>query len=78
MDIPSNVDQEKMQCVLSKDGILSVDAPVTGPVPTGNDSIFPVKASPQMKSLDVATPVKNPIVTEADGSRKLRLQVRVL
>jgi len=77
VDIPSNVDQDKMQCVMSKDGILSVDAPATGPVPHGNDTVFAVKSSPQMKSLDVATPVKNPIVTEPDGSRKLKLQVDI-
>ncbi|XP_005113030.1 major egg antigen [Aplysia californica] len=77
VDIPSSVDQEKMQCVLSKDGILSVDAPTTQPSLTGSDAIFPVKSSPPVKSLDVATPVKNPIITEADGSRKLRLQVDI-
>ena len=31
-----------------------------------------------MKTLDLGTPVKNPIVTEADGSRKLRLQVNTM
>ncbi|XP_059170873.1 major egg antigen-like [Physella acuta] len=77
VDIPSSVDQEKMQCVLSKDGILSVDAPLSQPSLMSSDSIFPIKSSSPLKSLDVATPVKNPIITEADGSRKLRLQVDI-
>jgi HSP20 family molecular chaperone IbpA len=76
VDIPSSVDQERMQCVLSKDGILSVDATVTQLSITSSDAIFPIKSSPS-KSLDMATPVKNPIITEADGSRKLRLQVDI-
>lgn len=75
VDIPSSVDQEKMQCVLSKDGILTVDAALSKPSLMTSDTIFPIKPSSPVKALDMATPVKNPIVTEADGSRKLRLQV---
>lgn len=63
-----------MQCVLSKDGILSVEASLSQTSITSSEAIFPIKSSP-VKSLDMATPVKNPIITEADGSRKLRLQV---
>lgn len=77
VDIPSNVDQDRMQCVLSKDGVLTVEASVSQPAPPSPDTSFPVRPSPQMKSLDVGTPVKNPIITEADGSRKLRLQVDI-
>uniref|UniRef100_A0A0B7ATA4 SHSP domain-containing protein n=1 Tax=Arion vulgaris TaxID=1028688 RepID=A0A0B7ATA4_9EUPU len=77
VDIPGSVDQEKMQCVLSKDGILSVEAPLTQPSLTGSDAIFPIKTSSPAKSLDMSTPVKNPIITEADGSRKLRLEVDI-
>ncbi|RUS86381.1 hypothetical protein EGW08_005831 [Elysia chlorotica] len=76
VDIPSNVDQDRMQCVLSKDGVLTVEASMLQPQ-ISPDTAFPVKSSPQMKSLDLGTPVKNPIVTEADGSRKLRLQVDI-
>ncbi|CAG5128517.1 unnamed protein product [Candidula unifasciata] len=76
VDIPSSVDQEKMQCVLSKDGILSVEASLFQSSITSSEAIFPIKSSP-VKSLDMATPVKNPIITEADGSRKLRLQVDI-
>lgn len=75
VDIPCSVDQEKMQCILSKDGILSVEAPLTQPALTGEDTIFPIKSSTPSKSLDMTTQVKNPIITEADGSRKLRLEV---
>jgi len=77
VDIPGNVDQEKLQCVLSKDGILSVDAPTTQAAITQGDPVFPLKSSQPIKTLDVATPVKNPIITDADGSRKLRLQVDI-
>ncbi|BFZ04957.1 hypothetical protein BsWGS_07996 [Bradybaena similaris] len=76
VDIPSSVDQERMQCVLSKDGILSVEASLSQTSITSSEAIFPIKSSP-VKSLDMATPVKNPIITEADGSRKLRLQVDI-
>ncbi|BFZ15718.1 hypothetical protein BsWGS_18757 [Bradybaena similaris] len=77
VDIPCSVDQEKMQCILSKDGILSVEAPLTQPALTGEDTIFPIKSSTPSKSLDMTTQVKNPIITEADGSRKLRLEVDI-
>ncbi|GFS17958.1 major egg antigen [Elysia marginata] len=76
VDIPSTVDQDRMQCVLSKDGVLTVEASISQP-PASPDPSFPVRSSPQMKSLDLGTPVKNPIITEADGSRKLRLQVDI-
>ncbi|GFO35004.1 major egg antigen [Plakobranchus ocellatus] len=77
VDIPSTVDQETMQCVLSKDGVLTVEAPVSQPTITQAEPVFPATSSPQLKTLDVGTPVKNPIITEADGSRKLRLQVDI-
>ncbi|KAK3797314.1 hypothetical protein RRG08_014942 [Elysia crispata] len=76
VDIPNTVDQDRMQCVLSKDGVLTVEASVLQPS-ISPDTAYPAKSSPQMKSLDLGTPVKNPIVTEADGSRKLRLQVDI-
>uniref|UniRef100_A0A0B7ASS1 SHSP domain-containing protein n=1 Tax=Arion vulgaris TaxID=1028688 RepID=A0A0B7ASS1_9EUPU len=76
VDIPSNVNQEKMQCVLSKDGILSVDSPLTQSAIIGGNAFFALKSPPVM-TLDRTTQVKNPIITEADGSRKLRLQVDI-
>lgn len=76
VDIPGSVDQEKMQCILSKDGILSVEAPLNQPSPSTSDATFSVNTASPIKSLDMSTPVKNPIITEADGSRKLRLEVR--
>lgn len=82
VDIPDNVDQDRIQCILSKDGVLTVDGPVMGVVGI-RESILPVhfnstEASP--RSHPMTTPssvVRNPIVTEADGSRKLRLQVDI-
>lgn len=92
VDIPSNVDQEKLQCLLSKDGILTVDGPVKdqlmtqnkmlpiqhSPSATPNNQVATITtSSPPAKPLEVATAVKNPIITEPDGSRKLRLSVDV-
>lgn len=98
VDIPNNVDQEKMQCVLSRDGILTVDGPTKGQIlierettlpiqhqPSSTPIVTPVSPTPNAnnqvapfsKPLEIATPVKNPIITEPDGTRKLRLSVDV-
>lgn len=95
IDIPSNVDEDKLQCVLSKDGILTVEGPLKKghlvttnylPIQQGPGSVSPGSVSPVptihnqvaiSKPLEVATPVKNPIITEPDGTRKLRLSVDV-
>ncbi|KAK3103126.1 hypothetical protein FSP39_016686 [Pinctada imbricata] len=94
VDIPDDVDQERLQCVLSKDGILTVDGPVKGTLIIKRETMLPIQhgpLSPQPTSfnqvamisptparpLEVATPVKNPIITEPDGTRKLRLSVDV-
>ncbi|XP_052218132.1 major egg antigen-like isoform X2 [Dreissena polymorpha] len=80
VDIPQNVDQERLQCVLSRDGILTVDGPVFSNqlVPA---HVLPIQQSVSNsvqspdRTLQLATPVKNPIITEPDGTRKLRLTV---
>ena len=96
VDIPDDVDQDKLQCVLSKDGILTVDGPVKGTLVIRQESILPIQHSgptspqpnafnqiamvsptPVARPLEIATPVKNPIITEPDGTRKLRLSVDV-
>lgn len=80
VDIPPNVDQEKLQCLLSRDGILTVD----GPVFTNQlclPQVLPIQTTTVVQQntpervLQLATPVKNPIITEPDGTRKLRLTV---
>lgn len=79
VDIPPNVDQDKLQCLLSKDGILTVE----GPVFTNQlclPQVLPIQTSVVQQNqpervLQLATPVKNPIITEPDGTRKLRLTV---
>lgn len=89
IDIPNSVDEDKLQCVLSKDGILTVEGPLKkGHLVTSN-TFLPIQQGPISpvptinnqvaisKPLDVATPVKNPIITEPDGTRKLRLSVDV-
>ena len=83
VDIPVNVDQEKLNCVLSRDGILTVDGPVFSNqlvpmqqvLPIQHTIVQPIQSQPQERTLQMATPVKNPIITEPDGTRKLRLTV---
>ncbi|KAK6191337.1 hypothetical protein SNE40_003055 [Patella caerulea] len=75
VDIPHDVDQDKLQCLMSKDGILCVEGPLLQQSIL-KQTVLPIK-SDSPKSLEVATPVKNPIITDADGTRKLRLQVDV-
>ncbi|XP_046580701.1 major egg antigen-like [Haliotis rubra] len=75
VDIPSQVDPDKLQCLLSKDGILSIEGPVQNLLQ--REVMLPIQSDTTSKPLGVATPVKNPIITEADGSRRLRLQVDV-
>ncbi|XP_076450464.1 small heat shock protein p36-like isoform X2 [Babylonia areolata] len=120
VDIPTGVDQDKLSCTLSKDGVLTVEAPLTTPQPppflAPHTTILPVKnalslspvsptsftspssppsatsstattttinttttssATSPPRVLGVATPVKNAFVTEADGSRRMRLSVDV-
>lgn len=81
VDIPSGVNQDALNCILSKDGVLSVEGPVTQPSILARETFLPVRnsannASPS-KSLGVGTPVKNPIVTDPDGTRRMRLTVDV-
>jgi len=93
LDIPSNVEQDKLQCILSKDGILSIEGPVKDSKPMlSKETVLPIQHGPSSpvstpnnqiviaRPLDVASPVspvKNPIITEPDGTRKLRLSVDV-
>ncbi|KAL4225001.1 Hsp20/alpha crystallin [Mactra antiquata] len=80
VDVPPNVDQERLQCVLSRDGILTVDGPVFSNQLVATHQVLPIQqqvvqhVQPQ-RTLQLATPVKNPIITEPDGTRKLRLTV---
>lgn len=79
VDIPPNVDQDRLQCLLSRDGILTVE----GPVFTNQlciPQVLPIQTTVVQHNqperiLQLATPVKNPIITEPDGTRKLRLTV---
>ncbi|PVD34023.1 hypothetical protein C0Q70_05285 [Pomacea canaliculata] len=82
VDIPNNVNQDHMTCVLSKDGILTIEGPAATPALTQRETFLPVKnaseaPSSPTKTLGVGTPVKNPIVTDPDGSRRMRLTVDV-
>ena len=77
VDIPPNVDQEQLQCILSRDGILTVDGPVIGSQLVPRQQLLPIQHAnqPADRTLQLATPVKNPIITEPDGTKKLRLTV---
>lgn len=91
VDIPSNVDQDRLQCVLSKDGVLSVEAPVLNRRLGQPATILPIRSGemPQLESAMYIpsenapvprgdmTSSRTPIVTEPDGSRKLKLEVDV-
>ncbi|KAK7098745.1 small heat shock protein p36-like [Littorina saxatilis] len=81
VDIPSGVDQDALNCLLSKDGVLTVESPVNQPALLSRETYLPVKASPlnasPSRNLGVGTPVKNPIVTDADGTRRMRLNVDI-
>ena len=83
MDIPSGVDQDGLNCILSKDGVLSVEGIVTQPSILSRETFLPVKNSTSNacpgspRNLGVGTPVKNPIVTDPDGTRRMRLTVDV-
>ncbi|XP_076471346.1 small heat shock protein p36-like [Babylonia areolata] len=89
VDIPGGVDQDTLNCLLSKDGILTVEGPVMQPQLLARETFLPVQSTPLTPSSPSAaprppphfttmgTPVKNPIVTEADGSRRMRLSVDI-
>ena len=103
LDIPSNVDQEKLQCVLGREGVLCIEGPIKQQLALNGETILPIQQSPNSsqvntvsipntngvmnstnhnqiaisRPLEVATAVKNPIITEPDGTRKLRLSVDV-
>lgn len=80
VDIPSGIDQDKLNCMLSKDGILTIEGPVIRPS-ASRETYLPVTNSSAnnspSRSLGVGTPVKNPIVTDPDGTRRMRLTVDV-
>lgn len=77
VDIPSHVDQDRLQSTLSRDGILTIDGPVNQPLT--KHKVLPITQTTTQVSrpLNAATPVKNPIVTDSDGTRKLKLEVDI-
>lgn len=81
VDIPSGVNQDTLNCVLSKDGILQVEGPVMQPSLLHRETFLPVKSVPLNsqpgRSMGMGTPVKNPIVTDPDGTRRMRLSVDI-
>ena len=98
VDIPSNVDQERMQCVLSRDGVLTVDGPIKGQIQIERETTLPIQhqlsnspivtpvsptpnahkhLAPLYTPPQISTPGKKHIITEPDGTRKLRLSVDV-
>ncbi|CAI9730151.1 Hypothetical predicted protein [Octopus vulgaris] len=76
IDIPWDVDQDKITCVVSKDGILTVEGPTHQQSPFKEATFLPIKCE-NVPSISHKTSVQNPIITEPDGSRKLQLQVDI-
>lgn len=88
VDIPSTVDEDKMQCILSNDGVLSVEAPIKR-LAIGQDATFLPNRAHTVQNLS-SSPVRvelnprvetsqtrSPIITDPDGTRKLKLDVDV-
>jgi hypothetical protein len=65
VDIPGSVNQDSLNCLLSKDGILQVEGPVITPTLMHRETFLPVKNaalnSQPVRHLGMGTPVKNPI-----------------
>lgn len=77
VDIPSHVGQDQLQSTLSRDGILTIEGPVNQTFT--KHKVLPITQTTTQVSrpLNAATPVKNPIITESDGTRKLKLEVDI-
>ncbi len=93
IDIPKHVDPQKLQCTLSNDGILQIEAPVPAPAydrikdSTGQGQGYsysppPPQGSPHGPAVRPALSTSpslqsGPIVTEEDGSRKFKITVEI-
>lgn len=76
IDIPRDVDQDKITCVMSKDNILTVEGPMLQPVQNKETTFLPIKCE-TVPNLTHKSTVQNSIITEPDGARKLHLQVDI-
>ena len=65
VDIPAHVNPSQLACVLTKDGVLEIEAPVAAP------------AYDAIRTAAIDRYQSGPVVTERDGSRKLRMLVEV-
>ncbi|CAE1283433.1 unnamed protein product [Acanthosepion pharaonis] len=76
IDIPRDVDQDKITCVMSKDNILTVEGPLLPPAQGKEATFLPIKCE-TVPNLSHKSTVQNSIITEPDGARKLHLQVDI-
>ncbi|KAK2154723.1 hypothetical protein LSH36_259g02003 [Paralvinella palmiformis] len=79
IDIPRHVDANKLQCTLSNDGILQIEAPVPAPA---YDRIqasahTPTGSLPAEEPAGASTFTTGPVVTEQDGCRKFKISVDI-
>lgn len=90
IDIPKDVEPEKLQSTLSKDGILQVEAPVPAPsyekvcqsqcapnqmaAPTSVSSLSSMPPPPSSPRTGFRT---GPVLTEQDGTKKLKMTVEI-
>jgi HSP20 family molecular chaperone IbpA len=80
VDIPKNVDSQKLQCTLSSDGILQIEAPVLAPSYDRikeNAHMNTPTAHAQHSPTSVSSFTSGPVISEQDGSRKFKIAVDI-
>lgn len=84
VDVPKHVDPENLQCTLSNDGILQIEAPVPAPAydriqETAQPEVLLSSHPGQLRSAPLPSgPLQGgPITTEEDGSKKFKISVDV-
>ena len=69
VDIPKQIDPDRLACCLSNDGILQIEAPVPAPIYDTIEQSVRHKTSAQ--------PRAGPVVVQHDGSKKFRIVVDI-
>ena len=81
VDIPKHVDSQKLQCTLSNDGILQIEAPVPAPAYERiRDTAYsdtPTAQANHSPTGSVSSFTSGPVVTEQDGSRRFKIAVDI-
>lgn len=89
IDIPRHVDADKLQCTLSNDGILQIEAPVPAPAYDRIQASAHASTSSPLPGASATTSERptvgvspsafttGPVVTEQDGCRKFKISVDI-